>query len=143
MKKLVRRLLPLLLAAVLLAGAVPAWAAGSVPDPSPTPETLNQKVLMDRYDGNPITITITNIDAVSLAGGQVSGFSDVAVTDYFSDAVKWAVEEGVTQGTGNGAFSPKSTVTRAEAVTFLWRAAGSPAPKTSASSFSDVTDQNA
>lgn len=143
MKKLVRRLLPLLLAAVLLAGAVPAWAAGSVPDPSPTPETLNQKVLMDRYDGNPITITITNIDAVSLAGGQVSGFSDVAVTDYFSDAVKWAVEEGVTQGTGGGAFSPDATVTRAEAVTFLWRAAGSPPPSATSSGFSDVTDQNA
>ena len=143
MKKLVRRLLPLLLAAVLLAGAVPAWAAGSVPDPSPTPETLNQKVLMDRYDGNPITITITNIDAVSLAGGQVSGFSDVAVTDYFSDAVKWAVEEGVTQGTGGGAFSPDATVTRAEAVTFLWRAAGSPPPSATSSGFSDVTDQSA
>ena len=141
MKKLVRRLLPLLLAAVLSAGAVPAWAAGSVPDPGPTPETLNQKVLMDRYDGNPITIT--NIDADSLAGGQVSGFSDVAVTDYFADAVKWAVEEGVTQGTGGGAFSPDATVTRAEAVTFLWRAAGSPAPTAATSGFSDVTDQSA
>ena len=72
-----------------------------------------------------------------------TGFTDVKATDYFADAVAWAVEEGVTQGTGNGAFSPKSTVTRAEAVTFLWRAAGSPAPKTSASSFTDVTDKNA
>ena len=72
-----------------------------------------------------------------------TGFTDVSSTDYYADAVAWAVEEGVTQGTGNGAFSPKSTVTRAEAVTFLWRAAGSPAPKTSVSSFSDVTDQNA
>ena len=72
-----------------------------------------------------------------------TGFTDVKATDYFADAVAWAVEKGVTNGTGNGAFSPKSTVTRAEAVTFLWRAAGSPAPKASASSFTDVTDQNA
>ena len=72
-----------------------------------------------------------------------TGFTDVSSTDYYADAVAWAVAEGVTQGTGNGAFSPNSTVTRAEAVTFLWRAAGSPAPKASTSSFTDVTDQNA
>ena len=74
---------------------------------------------------------------------QAAGFDDVSDSDYFAQAVEWAVEAGVTQGTGSGAFSPHATVTRAEAVTFLWRAAGSPAPGTSASSFTDVTDQNA
>ena len=97
-----------------------------------------------RYDttgGKPITVTDAKADAE--AGDRVSGFDDVSHSDYFAQAVEWAAGEGVTQGTGNGAFSPKSTVTRAEAVTFLWRAAGSPAPTTSASSFTDVTDQNA
>ena len=69
-----------------------------------------------------------------------TGFTDVSGTDYYADAVAWAVEVGVTQGTGSGAFSPDATVTRAEAVTFLWRAAGSPSPLASASPFTDVTD---
>ena len=72
-----------------------------------------------------------------------TGFTDVPDGTYYAEAVAWAVEEGVTRGTGNGAFSPKSTVTRAEAVTFLWRAAGSPAPTATASGFSDVTDKSA
>ena len=96
-----------------------------------------------RYDTTDVkSITVTDAEADAEAGDKVAGFDDVSYSDYFAEAVEWAVEEGVTQGTGNGAFSPKSTVTRAEAVTFLWRAAGSPAPKTSASAFSDVTDQN-
>ena len=98
-------------------------------------------VRYDTTDGKSITVTDAEADAE--AGDKVAGFDDVSYSDYFAEAVEWAVEEGVTQGTGNGAFSPESTVTRAEAVTFLWRAAGSPAPKTSASAFSDVTDQNA
>lgn len=90
------------------------------------------------------------VSAVLLAGGtvhaeaaDVSSFQDVSKTAYYAQAVDWAVEEGVTQGTGNGTFSPDATITRAEAVTFLWRAAGSPAPETSTSYFSDVTDQSA
>ena len=71
-----------------------------------------------------------------------TGFHDVPEGAYYADAVIWASEEGITLGTGNGAFSPESTVTRAEAVTFLWRAAGSPAPA-GVSTFSDVTDKNA
>ena len=73
----------------------------------------------------------------------VAGFSDVRTSDYFADAVAWAAEKGVTTGTSATAFSPKDTVTRAEAVTFLWRAAGRPEPVSAVSSFSDVTDQNA
>ena len=53
------------------------------------------------------------------------------------------MRQGVTAGTGAGTFSPDSAVTRAEAVTFLWRAAGEPAPASSVSSFSDVTDRSA
>ena len=70
-------------------------------------------------------------------------FSDVAPDAYYAQAVKWAVDNGVTNGTGNNAFSPNATVTRAEAVTFLWRAAGSPKPTTRISPFTDVTDSSA
>ena len=73
----------------------------------------------------------------------VAGFSDVHEGDYFADAVVWAKERGVTGGTSADTFSPDRTVTRAEAVTFLWRAAGSPRPASAASPFADVTDSGA
>ena len=64
-------------------------------------------------------------------------FVDVKASDYFYDAVLWAAEKGVTSGTDALHFSPNATCTRAQIVTFLWRAAGSPAPK-NMSSFADV-----
>lgn len=73
----------------------------------------------------------------------VAGFTDVSSGDYYAQAVQWAVDRGVTSGTGASTFSPANTVTRAEAVTFLWRAAGSPEPTSTASSFTDVTDSGA
>lgn len=77
------------------------------------------------------------------ASAADTGFKDVPDDAYYADAVAWAVEEEITQGTGNGVFSPERTVTRAETVTFLWRAAGSPAPTGVSTGFSDVTDKNA
>ena len=73
----------------------------------------------------------------------VAGFSDVHKSDYYADAVVWAKETGVTGGTSATTFSPGSTVTRAQAVTFLWRAAGSPQPAAATSPFTDVTDTGA
>jgi hypothetical protein len=64
-------------------------------------------------------------------------FTDVHVEDYYYDAVLWAAQEGVTGGTSDTLFAPNAGCTRAQAVTFLWRAAGSPEPKT-LSSFADV-----
>ena len=64
-------------------------------------------------------------------------FVDVKASDYFYDAVLWAAEKGVTSGTDALHFSPNAPCTRAQIVTFLWRAAGSPAPK-NMSSFADV-----
>ena len=64
-------------------------------------------------------------------------FKDVPVDAYYYEAVKWAAEKGITGGVGNGLFAPNQPCTRAQIVTFLWRAAGSPAPK-SMSSFTDV-----
>ena len=102
-------------------------------------------VRYDTRDGSPITVTDASADAKNsgTSSSSSSGFSDVAESDYFADAVAWAVRQGVTTGTGANTFSPDSAVTRAEAVTFLWRAAGEPAPASSASSFSDVTDRSA
>ncbi len=64
-------------------------------------------------------------------------FSDVSTSAYYYDAVKWAVENGVTDGVSATLFAPYESCTRAQIVTFLWRAAGSPEPKTM-SSFADV-----
>lgn len=66
------------------------------------------------------------------------GFNDVKPGDYFYDAVNWAVEKGITTGTSATTFSPNASCTRAQIVTFLWRASGSPDPKTASNPFTDV-----
>ena len=71
--------------------------------------------------------------------GGVSGFTDVYATDYYVSAVQWAVQQGVTNGTSATTFSPSDSCTRAQAVTFLWRAAGSPEPSTASCPFTDVS----
>ena len=65
-------------------------------------------------------------------------FIDVPAGSYYEDAVVWAVEKGITSGTSAVTFDPNGNCTRAQAVTFLWRAAGSPAPKTKVMPFADV-----
>ena len=69
---------------------------------------------------------------------QTGVFVDVATGSYYEDAVDWAVENGITKGTDDTHFSPDGICTRAQAVTFLWRTAGSPASKTHAMPFTDV-----
>lgn len=66
-----------------------------------------------------------------------TSFADVPANAYFADAVKWAVDKGITNGLSDTMFGPYASCTRAQIVTFLWRAAGSPEPKT-VSSFTDV-----
>ena len=66
-----------------------------------------------------------------------TSFADVPANAYFADAVKWAVDKDVTNGLSDTMFGPYESCTRTQIVTFLWRAAGSPEPKT-ASSFTDV-----
>jgi len=65
-------------------------------------------------------------------------FIDVPAGSYYEDAVIWAVDKGITAGTSATTFNPNGICTRAQAVTFLWRAAGSPAAKSSAMPFADV-----
>ena len=66
------------------------------------------------------------------------GFVDAPASSYFYEAVMWAVESGVTTGVSANRFDPNGVCTRAQAMTFLWRAAGSPAPKSRAMPFADV-----
>lgn len=65
-------------------------------------------------------------------------FTDVAAGGYYAAAVQWAVENGITSGTGNGKFSPDSNCTRGQIVTFLWRTMGQPKPQGSGTGFADV-----
>ena len=97
------------------------------------------------YSDSALTIKVTSIKLTSnttiyakwTAKSDMS-FTDVADKAYYKDAVAWAVENGITKGTTATTFSPNATCTRAQAVTFLWRAAGSPEPKTSTMPFTDV-----
>ena len=79
-----------------------------------------------------------DIDASFKKLTETSPFDDVSTDAYYYEAVKWAAENGITGGVGGGLFAPDQPCTRAQAVTFLWRAAGSPAPETGAMPFTDV-----
>ena len=83
------------------------------------------------------THTIEVIFMKANGNPQTGVFVDVATGSYYEDAVDWAVEKGITNGVSSNMFAPDDPCTRAQIVTFLWRAAGSPAPK-SMSSFTDV-----
>ncbi|BDF58724.1 hypothetical protein CE91St36_15410 [Christensenellaceae bacterium] len=84
------------------------------------------------------THTIEVIFMKANGNPQTGVFVDVATGSYYEDAVDWAVENGITKGTDDTHFSPDGICTRAQAVTFLWRAAGSPEPETRAMPFIDV-----
>ena len=84
---------------------------------------------------------IDPILAAILAAANQQRFEDVASNAYYYDAVNWAVERNITSGTGKYTFSPDSSCTRADFVTFLWRAAGKPAVNY-AMNFSDVKESS-
>ena len=95
---------------------------------------VNGKYTFTMPDGN-VTITSSFVKETSVSAEP---FTDVKSNDYFHDAVLWAAQKGITSGTDATHFSPNAACTRAQIVTFLWRAAGSPAPK-STGSFTDVS----
>ena len=80
---------------------------------------------------------------VAIKVKQTMNFVDVHTYDYFYDAVQWAVNNDITKGTSTTTFSPKTGCTRAQIVTFLWRAAGSHEPRSSYNKFTDVTTSHA
>ena len=69
---------------------------------------------------------------------KISPFRDVSTDAYYYEAVKWAQKKGITGGIGDGLFGPNQPCTRAQIVTFLWRAAGSPEPEGTAAGMTDV-----
>ena len=89
-----------------------------------------------KYGTSSATRQVTGTVAIKIA--QTMNFVDVKPTDYFYDSVKWAVTKNITKGTSATTFSPNNTCTRAEIVTFLWRAAGSPTPTITRNPFTDV-----
>ena len=89
----------------------------------------NELTLTDKGDGR-YTFTMparrVEIKASFVETVEVSPFADVAIDAYCYEAVRWAVKNGITDGVGNDRFAPEQSCTRAQIVTFLWRAAGSP-----------------
>ena len=94
-----------------------------------TDKNGNELALTDKGDGK-YTFTMpagkVEISAAFAEEIETSPFEDVAADAYYYEAVKWAAEQGITEGTGKGLFGPEGTCTRGQIVTFLWRAAGSP-----------------
>jgi len=106
-----------------------------------TDKNGNELKLTDKGNGKyTFTMPASKVEINATFGKEVetSPFSDVSTDAYYYKAVKWAQEKGITGGIGNGLFGPNQPCTRAQIVTFLWRAAGSPEPK-SMSSFFDVS----
>ena len=106
-----------------------------------TDKNGNELTLKDKGDGK-YTFTMpagkVEVKATFMEdNSMLNFFYDVPNNAYFYEAVKWAVKNGITTGVGNDLFAPEQPCTRAQIVTFLWRAAGSPEPKTM-SSFTDV-----
>ena len=118
------------------------------PDPGHVLETLTvldskgKALPLTDKGGGMFTFTMPNgqveVKAVFAAEVKTASFRDVPVDAYYYDAVKWAAEKGITTGQADGLFGSDQSCTRAQIITFLWRAAGSPEPK-SMSSFSDVS----
>ena len=82
--------------------------------------------------------TIEAVFMKSNGNPQTGVFVDVPEDSYYEEAVDWAVENGITNGVSSDRFDPDGLCTRAQIVTFLWRAAGSPAPKSTGHNFTDV-----
>lgn len=99
------------------------------------------------YDAGETYDAKKNVDQVKnekpAAAKPANPFTDVAESSPYYQGILWAVEKGVTNGTTATTFSPANPCTRAQIITFLWRAAGSPEPKSSEPAFTDVTDTGA
>ena len=110
-----------------------------------TDQSGNRLSLNDQGSGK-YTFTMPDgnvtVDALFSKIAASVNFRDVTQSDYYYDAVQWAVEKGITEGTSATTFSPGASCTRAQMVTFLWRAAGSPAPKSTVNPFKDVSSSD-
>ena len=132
-----KRILALLLAAVMLAGMTPALAAGRFADVKPgswyagavdamAAEGYVNGVSETRFDPNGTMNRAMVVTILSRMGGGVTPaepaqFRDVAADAWYARAVAWAQANGVAEGVGSGRFAPNEPVTREQLVTFLWR----------------------
>lgn len=98
--------------------------------------TDNGKQLVGNYD------VLTNAEEEFARLTNVPSFTDVTESDYFYEAVQWAVSKGITKGTSGDTFSPKLPCTRCQIITFLWRAAGEPKATNRINPFSDVDEDD-
>ena len=103
----------------------PKYHGYALPDPTPHPTPTPTPVHTPTPTATPVP--------------TVAGFDDVPANAYYADAVVWAVNEGITTGKTGSSFAPKDNCTRAEMVTFLWRAMGCPKAE-GKNTFSDVKD---
>mgnify|MGYP004461076051 FL=1 len=101
------------------------------PDDTTNYESISGEIVLYNFVDTPYFPAI-------IGDSSKFNFHDVTRFDYFYDAVKWAVDHDITSGTGRFTFSPNAACTRAQIVTFLWRAAGSPRPVSTVNPFTDV-----
>ena len=106
-----------------------------------TDKNGNVLKLTDKGDGK-YSFTMPDgkveVKAVFAKKVETSPFDDVSADAYYNQAVQWAQEKGITDGISSNLFGPKQPCTRSQIVTFLWRAAGSPEPKSTAAGMTDV-----
>lgn len=127
-----------------------AAAALLTTDPTLTPYQIRQLLCntardicsegYDTYSGWGIADLQAALTQLQTEQGKPLPFSDVAQDAHYRDAVVWALKNGITGGTGPSTFSPGMTCTRAQTVTFLWRAAGCPEPRITENPFIDVNE---
>lgn len=101
------------------------------PDDTTNYESISGEIVLYNFVDTPYFPAI-------IGDSSKFNFHDVNRFDYFYDAVKWAVDHDITSGTGRFTFSPNAACTRAQTVTFLWRATGSPRPVSTVNPFTDV-----
>lgn len=123
-----KRALALLLSVVMIASVLP-MAALAAQDETAVADTTSEVVETTPVEG-----------AVNNTEDDTTAFADVDSESYYAGAVAWAVTEEITTGTTSTTFSPDDTCTRAQAVTFLWRANGSPEPTATENPFEDVAE---
>lgn len=133
-------------------------AAGTTVTVTVTPDTGYTLETLTVTDGSGKAVTVTgkdgkytftmpdskvNVKATFMEDNtMLNFFTDVNPGDYFYNSVLWAAENGITEGTSDTTFSPYADCTRAQIVTFLWRAAGCPEPVSSENPFTDVTEDS-
>ena len=99
-----------------------------------------KEVELKKNDDGTYTFVQPNGKVTIEAKFEKAKFVDVPENSYYAKAVDWAVEKGITNGVDETHFAPDATCTRAQAVTFLWRALGCPEPKAAKSEFTDVSE---